>query len=555
MEVNIVKRFQLLNNLTLLLKTFFEGSSFMKQLATLALIIFLTQSTVYAKSFVYCSEGSPSSFNPQLVTDGTSTNATAATIYNGLVEFAPGTTKIIPSLAESFEISKNKIVYTFKLRKGVKFHTTKYFTPTRDFNAADVLFSFDRQRTATHPYHNISGGKYEYFDGMEMGKIIKDIKALDPYTVQITLNAPEAPFLANLAMSFMSILSEEYASKLAASNKKSDLDNFPVGTGAFIFQSYAKDSVIKYTNNPLYWGKHGNIDKLIFAITPDANVRHQKLKTGECQFTNEPSPADIVEMKKNKSLTVMQDAGLNVGYLSMNVTRKPFDNLLVRQAINHALNKKSYIDAIYLGNATIAKNPIPPTIWSYNDSVHDYEYSPEKAKALLTKAGLPNGFETEIWTLPVSRPYNPNGKKMGELMQADLAKIGIKVKLVTFDWPTYLKKASQGDQQMLQMGWTGDNGDPDNFLNTLLGCGAIVAGSNYSKWCDKKFNDAVLEAKKTPDIKKRTELYKLAQKIFKEQAPWVTIAHSTVFKAMAKNIKGYTIDPLGHDNFTLVTVE
>lgn len=528
----------------------------MKSLVTtFVLIASAFAGTAHAKSFVYCSEGSPSSFNPQLVTDGTSSNATAGTLYNGLVNFEPGTTKIVPGLASSYEISKDKLVYTFTLRKGVKFHTTKYFTPTRDFNASDVLFSFDRQRLPTHPYHNVSGGKYEYFDGMEMGKVIKDIKALDPYKVQITLNQAEAPFLANLAMAFMSILSEEYATKLTAANKKTDIDNFPIGTSAFAFQSYAKDSVIRYVNHPQYWGKHGNIDKLIFAITPDANVRHQKLKTGECQFVNEPSPADVPEMKKNPKFTVMQDAGLNVGYLSMNVTKKPFDNVLVRQAINHALNKKSYIDAIYLGNATIAKNPIPPTIWSYNDSVKDYEYNPEKAKALLQKAGLKDGFETEIWTLPVARPYNPNGKKMGELMQADLAKVGIKVKLVTFDWPTYLKRAGLGDHQMLQMGWTGDNGDPDNFLNTLLGCGAIASGSNYSKWCDKKFNAAVTEAKSSTDVKKRTALYKTAQVVFKEQAPWVTIAHSTVFKAMAKNIKGYKVDPLGHDYFTEIVVE
>ncbi|MDO9182152.1 MAG: ABC transporter substrate-binding protein, partial [Bacteriovorax sp.] len=238
--------------------------------------LLLSAFSAHAKSFVYCSEGSPSSFNPQVVTDGTSTNATAATIYDGLVGFEPGTTKIIPTLATSFDISKDKMTYTFKLKKGIKFHTTKYFTPTRDFNATDVLFSIDRQRLANHPFHAVGGGKYEYFDGMEMGKIIKDVKALDPYTVKITLNYPEAPFLANMAMSFMSIISEEYAQKLVAANKKGDIDNLPVGTGPFIFQSYAKDSAIKYSNNPQYWGKHGNIDKLIFAITPDANVRHQK---------------------------------------------------------------------------------------------------------------------------------------------------------------------------------------------------------------------------------------------------------------------------------------
>lgn len=526
----------------------------MKKIFLLAVLFNLTTSA-FAKNFIYCSEGSPSAFNPQIVTDGTSLNACGNTLYNRLVEFETGTTKIIPALATSWEISKDKLVYTFTLRKGVQFQTTKYFTPTREMNADDVLFSIDRQRIKTHPFHAVGGGNYEYFDGMEMGKIIKDVKALDPYKVQITLSKPEAPFLANMAMSFMSILSKEYADKLLKENRKQDIDQLPVGTGPFVFQSYVKDNAIKYSSHDKFWGPKGNIDKLIFAITPDASVRHQKLKTGECQFIAEPSPADIPEMKKNSALTVLEAPGLNVGYLAFNVTKKPFDNINVRKAINHALNRKSYIDAIYMGSAVVAKNPIPPTIWSYNDAVKDYEYSPEKAKEYLKKAGLPNGFESEIWTLPVSRPYNPNGKKMGELMQADLLKVGIKIKLQTFDWPTYLKRSKTGDHQMIQFGWTGDNGDPDNFLNTLLGCGAVEAGSNYSRWCDKKFNKLVTDAKITPDVAKRTALYKDAQKIFKDEAPWVTLAHSTTYRAMSKKVKGYKIDPLGQDVFTKVSVE
>jgi dipeptide transport system substrate-binding protein len=518
-------------------------------------VLSLLPQTSFAKNFVYCSEGSPSAFNPQIFTDGTSSNAAAMTLYNRLVEFDIGTTKIIPGLAESWTISSDKKTYVFNLRKGVKFHTTKYFTPTRDFNADDVVFSIERQKNAAHPFHNVSGGKYEYFDGMEMGSLIKEVKALDPYKVQITLNQPEAPFLANMAMSFMSILSSEYADQVAKSGKKENIDLLPIGTGPFTFISYAKDSVIRYEAHKAFWGKHGNIDKLIFAITPDANVRTQKLKTGECQFVNEPAPADIPDLKKNPKITIMQDAGLNVGYLSFNVTKKPFDNVLVRRAISYALDKKSYINAIYMNNATVAKNPLPPTIWSYNDSVVDYDYNIAKAKELLTKAGYPNGFETDLWTLPVARPYNPNGKKMGEIMQANLAQVGIKVKLVSYDWPTYLEKSKSGTHQMLQMGWTGDNGDPDNFLNTLLSCGAIKSGSNYSKWCNKTFEKLVTDAKLTTDVKARTKMYMEAQKVFKEDAPWVTIAHSTVFRAMAKNIKGYKIHPLGQDYLGLITVE
>lgn len=526
----------------------------MKEVLFLASLLLLTTTTASAKTFIYCSEGSPSSFNPQLVADGTSLN-TAHPVYNGLVEFENGTTQVIPMLAESYTISKNKLTYTFQLRKGVKFHTTKTFKPTRDFNADDVIFSFERQWKKDHPYHNVGGGNYEYFQGMDMGKVIKSIKAPNPQTVEITLNYPEAPFLANLAMPFMSILSKEYGDQLARENKKDLIDTNPVGTGPFVFQSYTKGSAIRYTAFESYWGKKGNITKLIFAITPDANVRAQKLKTGECHFSAEPAPSDLPSLRSDARIQVMSAPGMNIGYVAMNVTKKPFDNVLVRKAVNYALNRQAYIEAIFLGNAVVAKNPLPPNIWSYNEAVKDYDYNPEKAKELLKQAGLANGFETEMWTMPVTRPYNPNGKKLGEMMQADLAKVGIKVKLVTYDWPTYLSKSKVGEHSLLQFGWTGDNGDPDNFLGVLLGCSSVASGSNYARWCHKPFNDLILEAKRNTDPKKRTELYQKAQVIFKDQSPWVPVDHSTVFRAMSKNVKNYKIQPLGGDIFNEVDID
>ena len=506
-------------------------------------------------TFVYCSEGSPTAFNPQVTTDGTSNNASAHTVYNRLVDFKTGTTEIYPSLAESFDVSADKLTYTFKLRKGVKFHTTKYFTPTRELNADDVLFSFNRMFDKNSEYHMISGGTYEYFSGMGMGELIESIKKINDYEVAITLKKPEAPFLANMAMSFMSVLSKEYADNLSKEGKKENLDTFPIGTGPYIFQVYQKDNVIKFTTNKEYFGEKPKVERLVFSITPDASVRFQKLKAGECHLVIEPSPSDLESIKHESSLKLMSGAGLNVGYLAMNTTKKPFDNLLVRKAVSMTLNKPSYIDAIYLGHASVAKNPLPPTIWSYNDDIKDYEYNVEAAKEMLAKAGYPNGFETTLWTLPVSRPYNPNGKKMGELMQADLAKVGIKVKLVSFDWPTYLKKSSQGEHEMLQLGWSGDNGDPDNFLHILLGCQSVEAGSNYARWCNSDFDKLVNDAKRITDVSERTKLYRQAQVIFKDQAPWVPIAHSTVFRAMAKNVKGYVIDPLGGDIFDKIELE
>ena len=506
-------------------------------------------------TFSYCSEGSPSAFNPQVTTDGSSHNATAYTIYNRLVEFQKGTTNIIPALAESWDISENRKVYTFNLRKGVKFHTTDYFTPTRDFNADDVIFSVNRQRLKEHPYHKVGGGRYEYFEGMEMGTLIQKLEKLDAHKIRITLARPESPFLANLAMSFMSIVSKEYADNLQKAGKAHEIDNMPVGTGPFAFRRYVKDTLIRYKKNPHYWDTPVKIDNLVFAITTDANVRYQKLKAGECHFVIDPSPADLKAIRADSNLKIIEGPGLNVGYLAMNTQKKPFDNPLVRKAINHALNKKSYIDAVYLGNAIPAVNPIPPTLWSYDKSIKGYDYDPAKAKELLAQAGLKDGFETELWTLPVTRPYNPNGKKMGEMMQADLAKVGIQVKLVTYDWPTYLNKSRVGEHQLIQMGWTGDNGDPDNFLAVLLGCASIEAGSNLARWCDPEFNQVISRAKQISDQAQRVELYQKAQKIFQEKVPWVPLAHSVAFRAMSKRVQGYKIDPLGSDAFGLVELK
>ena len=323
----------------------------------------------------------------------------------------------------------------------------------------------------------------------------------------------------------------------------------PIGTGPFIFSSYSKDTMIRFNSNPDYFRGKAAIDKLVFSITPDPSVRTQKLKTGECDFITEPAHTDLKSLKAASGVNVIEKAGLNVGYVVMNVEKPPFNNLLVRKAINHALNKTSYIEAIYQGNATIAKNPIPPTMWSYNEKISDYPYDLVKAKELLTQAGFPNGFETELWTLPVSRPYNPNGKKMGELIQADLAKIGITVKLVQYDWPTYLEKSREGLHTMAQFGWTGDNGDPDNFLNVLLGCDAVKAGGNRARWCDQSFDKLVNSGKIITDVAQRTKFYQQAQERFKAEAPWVPIAHAKVFRAMRKDVTGYEIDPFGSDVF------
>jgi dipeptide transport system substrate-binding protein len=507
-----------------------------------------------AKTLVYCSEGSPEGFNPSLYTAGTTFDASSRQVFNRLVEFDRGTTTIVPALAESWDVSDDGLTYTFNLRRGVQFQSTKDFTPSRNFNADDVIYSFERQRDPDHPYHKVSGGQYEYFQAMDMPGLIKEVKKVDEYTVQFSLNKPEAPFVANMAMDFASILSAEYADQMMKAGTPEKVDLNPVGTGPFQVIAYQKDAVIRYKAHPNYWKGKAPIDDLIFAITPDASVRWQKLQAGECHVMPYPNPADLEAMAANADINLMQQEGLNVGYLAFNTEKEPFTDKRVRQALNMAVNKQAIIDVVFQGAGKAAKNPIPPTIWSYNDAVKDYPYDPEKAKELLAEAGV-SDLKTNIWAMPVQRPYNPNAKRMAELIQADWAKVGVEAEIVSFEWGEYLKRSKEGEHQTVLLGWTGDNGDPDNFLYVLLGCEAAVAGANRARWCNEEFNNLLLEAKQTADVAKRTELYEEAQVVFKEEAPWITIAHSVVFKPVRKEVKDFRIDPFGGHVFYGVDIE
>ena len=521
-----------------------------KKYFNLGLLLLLSGSfyTSAQNVFVYCSEGSPRMFNPQLASDGTSFDATKD-VYNRLLDFKRGTSEIIPALAESWKISKDGLSYTFQLRKGVSFHETKNFKPTRDFNADDVLFSFQRVFDKKHPYHKVSGGNYIYFSDTKLPELVKNIIKVDDYTVQFDLKEQSAVFLASLAMEFAVILSKEYGDQLLKNKKLDQIDQKPVGTGPFILTDYKKDSLIRYKTNKKYFKKPSSLDGMVFAITPEPAVRFQKLKREECHLISFPLPSDYEAIDKHKKLKLIKADVFNLAYLAMNVTKPPLDKLEVRQAIRHAMNRSLYINAIYMGHARPAKGPLPPAMWSYYRGIKDYKYSIKKAKALLKKAGFEEGFEIDLWTMPVSRPYNPAGKKMGELMQADLAQVGIKARLVSYDWGTYLEKAKNGEHQLIQIGWTSDNGDPDNFLATLLSCVSIESGSNLARWCSKPYDDLVSQAAKIFDKKKRSKLYRKAQKIFGEQAPWVPIVHTGGFRGASKKVKGYILAPFGSESF------
>jgi dipeptide transport system substrate-binding protein len=509
-----------------------------------------------SKTLVFCSEGSPAGFDSAQYTTSTDFDAGAHAVYDTLVEFKRGSLDLVPGLAEKWDEAADARSFTFHLRHGVKFQSTAYFTPTRDFNADDVVFTFKRMIDPGDPFQKAHPVSFPYLTDLGYDKNIASVQKLDDYTVRFTLKTPDVVFVRNIAMEFASIVSAEYAAQLLKSGKPEDINLKPVGTGAFVFRDYQKDATIRYDANPTYWNKKDvHIDKLVFSITPDAAVRMQKLASGECQVTSFARPADIATARRDPKLAVLSGVGFNVAYVGYNTTHKPLDNVLVRRALDMAVDKQAIIRTVYEGAATVATNPMPPSQWSYNAALKDAPHDPAKARELLRQAGFPDGFTITLWAMPVQRGYNPNARLMAQLIQSDWAKIGVKANIVSYEWAEYNKRAkTNGEHDAILYGWLGDNGDPDNWLGTTLGCDA-VHGSNVAKWCNKQFDDLLAKARLVTDQKARTKLYEEAQVVFKDQVPYTPIAHANTYQPISKRVHGYLISPLGGHRFDGITLD
>ncbi|CAO4181237.1 ABC transporter substrate-binding protein [Methylorubrum aminovorans] len=511
-----------------------------------------------ARTLVYCSEGSPESLDPGLVTTTTAMSATWQ-LFNSLVEFAPGTTDLRPALAESWQVSDEGRTYDFTLRAGVRFHAQPDFTPSRPLNADDVLFSFLRQWKPDHPFHRL-GGDFAYFRDLGLAGLIEGIERLDERRVRFRLKEPDATFLPNLAQAFGAILSAEYAEHLARRGTPEALARVPVGTGPFRFVDYRPDVALRYRRFPDYWRRPaeagaGAVDALVFSITPNTAVRLNKLKAGECHVMAFPGTADLEAVRADPDLTLVSGEELNVAYLALNTARPPMSDPRVRRAVSLAIDRRAIVEAVYGPAGTVAHNPLPPTSWAFHSELPEPAFDREAAGRLLAEAGFADGFETDLWFLPVSRPYNPNGRRVADMIRADLARIGIRARLTTRDWTAYRAALYGGEPTMMLYGWTSDNGDPDNFMNVLLGCRAAApGGANLARWCDPAYNAAVQAARRTDDRGIRTRLYRDAQARFREAAPWVPLAHTVVHMAVRRTVNGFRADPLGRTLFEGVTL-
>lgn len=505
--------------------------------------------SISSDSIVYCSENQPDGFNPQLNTDSTTADVSSHQIYGRLIDFDPKTKNIVPSLASSWSVTDDGLTYTFELRKDIEFHNTSYFTPTRTFNADDVLFSFNRWRLDTHPFHKVSGGQYPYFESLQLADNINAINKINYYRVEIVLNRRDSSFLANLASDFSVILSAEYGQQLLTGYSQEDIDHLPVGTGPFKFKNYKKGDVIYLKKHDKYWQDTSQVSDLVYDITPQSALRLAKLVTGECDVMSLPSQSELDVVREKPNLILEQSPALNIGYWAFNATKPPFDNPKIRRALALAIDKNALLETIYLGNATRAKTLVPPASWAYDSEANDTTFNPVLARKMLDDEGIKPGFSMTIWAHPLVRDYNPNAYKMAELIKQYLADVDISVTIVSSEWNTFRAQLSEGLHDSVLIGWSADNGDPDNFFRPLLTCDAIPSGTNRAKWCYPEYDELIYKALQTEDMTQRQMIYQQVNAILHNQLPLVPIAHSLTYQAYRDNIEGLNINPFGAVRF------
>ncbi|QWL60469.1 peptide ABC transporter substrate-binding protein SapA [Aeromonas jandaei] len=519
----------------------------------LGLLVLLTgcnkQSEASKTGLIYCAEGSPLSFNPHVSNTGVTLDASARPLYDRLLEVNPNTLALEPALATNWHVSEDGLTYTLTLRKGVSFHHTPWFKPSRTLNADDVVFTYARQLDEHHPYHNVSGGDYPFFYSLGQDQLIKRVYKKGPQQVVFELNQPNASFLATLASDYAVILSAEYAEQMLKAGTPALLDTRPIGTGPFSFKEYRHNEFIRYLRHPGYWNGPARIEQLVYDITPRSSKRLAKLLTGECDVMSTPAASQLSVIKQHPDLSLSVQSGMNVAFLALNTRKPPFNNVKVRQAIASTINIDNLLQAVYFDTGLPANSLLPPLSWGYNPSLPMRKPDLALARKLLKEAGLEKGFEMQVLVQPDARPYNPDALKTAQLMRSDLAKVGIKLKIVQQAWPVIEKRLAAGQYDSLLSGWIADNADPDNFFRQLLSCSAVERGNNYSRWCSPAFDQLLDDAVTTPQLAFRLRNYYYAQTLLNELLPLIPLAHALRTQVSRSDIEGLILMPFGGTSF------
>lgn len=450
-------------------------------------------------------------------------------VYDGLTRYKDGTLEVEPSLATSWKITNGGKTYTFKLRKGVKFHDG---TP---FNAEAVKFNFDRMLDKNHPYHNTGPFPLSFFFSA-----IKKTEVIDDYTVRMTLDKPYAPLLSNLAYPTGLIVSPAAVKKYGK-----EYGRHPSGTGPFKFVEWKSNEKVVLEANKSYWDGAPKLKAVIFRPITDANTRVTEMLSGGLDLMVEVQPDSVRLFNQNKKFKMYEQAGPHLWFLILNMKEGPFKDKRMRQAINYAINKKSLVDNVLQGTATVAAGPTPKAFaWAYNNKLKPYPYDPAKARKLIKEAGYEGATLKFYVTEGGSGMLDPVA--MGTAIQADLAKVGLKVKIETYEWNTFLSKVNPGlagKADMAEMAWMTNDPDTLPYLALRTGAWPDKGGFNSGYYSNPEVDKLLEKARVSTSQAERAKLYKKMQMIVHDDAPWAFIANWKQNAVSSSRVKGFKLQP------------
>lgn len=507
-----------------------------------------TPGDIRQSGFVYCVNGVMNTFNPQMASSGLVVDTLAAQLYDRLLDVDPYTYRLMPELAESWEVLDNGATYRFHLRQKVPFQHTAWFKPTRFMNADDVVFSFERVFNRQHPWHNVNGGSYPYFDSLQFPDAVQSVKKLDKNTVEIRLNSPDASFLWHLATHYAPVLSAEYADQLTKRDRQELLDREPVGTGPFMLNDYRAGQYVRLQRNDDYWKGQPRMSQVVIDMSAGGTGRLSKLLTGECDVLAYPAASQLSILRDDPRLRLTLRPGMNIAYLAFNTRKAPLDRPEVRHALALAINNERLMESIYYGTAETAASILPRASWAYDTDARVTPYDPQKARDLLKSLGIED-LHLNLWVPSASQSWNPSPMKTAELIQADLAQIGVRVTIVQVEGRFQEARLMEMNHDLTLTGWATDSNDPDSFFRPLLSCAAIASQTNYAHWCNAALDELLHKALLSQQLANRIDYYDRAQTLLSQELPVLPLAYSLRLQAYRYDIKGLVLSPFGNASF------
>ncbi len=511
-------------------------------------------SDIRDSGFVYCVNGQVSTFNPQKAGSGLIVDTLADQLYDRLLEVDPYTYRLVPELAERWEVLDNGATYRFYLRSGVAFQSTAWFKPTRTLNADDVVFTFQRIFNRHHPWHNVNGSSFPYFDSLQFADTVESVRKLDNRTVEFRLTRPDASFLWHLATHYASIMSAEYAAALTKTDRQEQLDRQPIGTGPYQLSEYRSGQYIRLQRHPHFWRGQPLMPQVVVDLGSGGTGRLSRLLTGECDVLAWPAASQLSILRDDPRLRLTLRPGMNIAYLAFNTNKAPLNNPAVRHALALAINNERLMQSIYYGTAETAASILPRASWAYDNEAKITEYNPGKARAQLKALGIEN-LSLQLWVPTSSQAWNPSPLKMAELIQADMAHIGVKVTIMPVEGRFQEARLMDMNHDLTLAGWATDSNDPDSFFRPLLSCAAISSQTNYAHWCNRQFDNVLLKALSSQQLASRIDAYDEAQRILASELPVLPLASSLRLQAYRYDMKGLVLSPFGNASFAGVSRE